>query len=91
MLREATRDLNCIHADAWAAEGGCDWGVHNDGVHANRIGNLLIAHRVLEAIVHGCPELAANVLRRDADTEWTRITGQIKDKVVEPVHRWEDA
>ncbi len=91
MLREAARQWHCIHADAWAAEGGCDWVVHPDGVHANRIGNLLIAHRVLEAIVHACPGLATNVHRRDADTEWTRITEQIKDKMVEPVHRWEDA
>jgi len=91
MLRETAKKLNCIHADAWAAEGGCDWVVHNDGVHANRIGNLLIAHRILEAIVHACPGLATNVQRRDADTEWTRIAENIKDQVVEPLHRWDDA
>ena len=91
MLRELAKDQGCIYADIWASEGECDWLVHDDGVHANKIGNLLIAHRVLEAIVHACPGLANNVQRRDAETKWTRIARSIRHKEVEPVHRWEDA
>jgi lysophospholipase L1-like esterase len=72
VLRGVARARGCAFADAWAPEGECEWVVHPDTVHANKIGNLLIAHKVLEAIVHAAPGIARNVHRRDARTEWTR-------------------
>lgn len=61
-----------VYADTFAAEGSCDHVIHPDGVHANKIGSLLIAHKVFEAIVHAAPGLADAVQKRDAANEWTR-------------------
>ncbi len=72
MLRSVAKAEGCVFADAWAAEGRCDHVVHPDTVHANKIGNLLIAHEVFKAIVHAAPGIARNVHRRDAGTDWTR-------------------
>jgi lysophospholipase L1-like esterase len=80
---EATRLYNCMlqdvadarglmYADVHSAEAGLPQVVNYDGVHANKIGNLLIAHRVFEALVRGCPGLARNVCRRDETSRWTR-------------------
>jgi lysophospholipase L1-like esterase len=62
----------CILADVWAAEGLADWLIHPDGVHANAVGSLLIAHRVFEAIAQNCSGLSNHTRALDADTEWTR-------------------
>jgi len=72
MLRAVAEAGGCVFADAWAAEGQRDYVVHPDTVHANKIGNLLIAHEVFKAIVHAAPGIARNAHRRDARTEWTR-------------------
>ena len=82
---EATKDYNaaiaelaerhdCILADVWAAEGLADHVIHQDGVHANAVGNLLIAHKVFEAIAQNCSGIAAHTRRLDSHTEWTRRT-----------------
>ena len=91
MLRQVAAGRRYIHADVWAAQGRCDWLVHNDGVHANKVGNLLIANRVLEAIIHACPGVARNLQQRDERTPWANNAQSFRHKVVEPVHRWEDA
>ena len=67
----------CILADVWAAEGLADWLIHPDGVHANAVGNLLIAHRVFEALAQNCSCLSAHTRAIDAGGEWTkRVTRQ---------------
>ena len=72
MLAAVARQRGCVYADVNVAEGGCDHVVHPDTVHANKIGNLLIAHKLFEAIVHAAPGMAIAVQRRDARTAWTR-------------------
>lgn len=90
----ATRDYNtmlchlaeknsCVYADVWRAEGQRDYVIHPDTVHANKIGNMLIAHKVFEVIVHATPGIAKNVQQRDATTEWTRQTMQSRNTGVE--------
>jgi lysophospholipase L1-like esterase len=79
-LRSLAKARGCVFADVWAAEGQADHVVHPDTVHANKLGNLLIAHEVFEAIVHAAPGIARNVQRRDAGTEWTRACLGIKKR-----------
>jgi len=72
MLLELAQDHGCLYADIWSAQGERDHTVHLDTVHANRIGNLLIAHEVFKTIVHGSPGMARRMMARDAGTEWTK-------------------
>ena len=78
MLSELAAQQGCAYADVWAAEGQKDYVVHPDTVHANKIGNMLIAHKVFEAIVHAAPGIASNVAERDAGTEWARETARMR-------------
>lgn len=70
--------FGCVVADAWASEGGlkggADWLIHHDGVHANRVGNMVIAHRIFETIAHHASGLTKKYFEEHADTEWTRET-----------------
>ena len=78
MLSELAAQQGCAYADVWAAQGQRDYVVHPDTVHANKIGNMLIAHKVFEAIVHAAPGIASNVAERDAGTEWARKTARMR-------------
>ena len=66
MLLELAAEKTCAYADVWGAEGQKDYVVHPDTIHANKIGNMLIAHKVFETIVHSAPGIAINVNKRDA-------------------------
>ncbi|MBN1348876.1 SGNH/GDSL hydrolase family protein [candidate division KSB1 bacterium] len=72
ILHDISQQTNCVYADVWRAEGEKAWVVHQDTVHANKIGNMLIAHAVFQATVHAAPGIAKNVRKRDAGTEWTK-------------------
>ncbi len=72
MLAELASEKGCAYADVWNAEGEKDWIIHQDTVHANKVGNMLIAHKVFECIVHAAPGITRNVEQRNSDTEWTR-------------------
>ncbi len=65
---------DCILADVWSAERLADHLIHQDGVHANAVGNLLIAHKVFEAIAQNCTGIAQHTHRLNANTQWTRST-----------------
>jgi lysophospholipase L1-like esterase len=73
-IRGLAEEYDCIFADVWSAEAGPDWVIHFDGVHANRIGNLLIGHKVFEAIAHHCSGLAEKVVKDGLPTQWTEDT-----------------
>ena len=73
-IAELAQRHDCILADVWAAEGLADHVIHQDGVHANAVGNLLIAHKVFEAIAVNCSGIAEHTQRLDSDTQWTRNT-----------------
>ncbi len=85
MIRDVAEASGCVYADVFSAEGQCDDVVHPDTVHANKIGNMLIANKVFEAIVHAAPGIAANVQARDAETDWTRECRKIQRSAAEPV------
>ena len=72
MIRNVADKEACAYADVWGAQGQRDYVVNPDTVHANKVGNMLIAHKVFEAIVHASPGLVDAVRARDEETEWTR-------------------
>jgi len=84
VIRQLAEDNGCILADVWAAEGEADWLIHPDGVHANMVGNMVIANRVFEAIAQNCSGLTLRTFREDADTEWTRNTMRAREEAGDP-------
>ena len=86
MLEELAEEKNCAYADVWGAEGQKDWLVHQDTVHANKVGNMLIAHKVFESIVHSAPGMTAKIHQRNESTEWTRGCLETQAQGVEKSH-----
>ena len=87
MLEALADERGLIYADVYGAEAGCAHVVHLDTVHANKIGNLLIAHRVFEAIARHCPGLAGSARRRDETTEWSKRIRPLLSAGREPSNR----
>jgi lysophospholipase L1-like esterase len=83
-IRGLAAEFDCILADAWAAEGGADWLIHYDGVHANQVGNLLLGHRVFEAIAQHSSGLTIPTFDQARDTEWSRETRRMRAEVGDP-------
>jgi lysophospholipase L1-like esterase len=77
--------LGCLYADVRSAEGPSDWVVHQDGVHANVVGNLLIANKIFEVLATNCSGLSTAVRTRDETTRWTAATRAERFGNVEPV------
>jgi lysophospholipase L1-like esterase len=74
----------CILSDVWEAEGGADWVINPDGVHANFVGNLLIAHRVFRDIAVNCSCLSMSTFEETEGTEWVRNTTSSRERVGDP-------
>lgn len=85
-LRELAGATGSIYADVWSAEGQCDYVIHPDTVHANKVGNMLIANKVFESIVHASPGIVENVQRRDAASAWAERAKARWLTEVEPSH-----
>ncbi|MCX6622831.1 MAG: SGNH/GDSL hydrolase family protein [Acidobacteria bacterium] len=79
-IRSLAREFDCVLADAWGSEGGADWLIHPDGVHANRIGNLLLGHRVFEAIAQHASGLTNREFALNRETRWTKHTTTSREK-----------
>ena len=71
-IRGLAADFDCIFADAWASEGLADWMVHYDGVHANKVGELVLGNRVFEAIAQHTSGLSNQTFEQERDTKWSR-------------------
>jgi lysophospholipase L1-like esterase len=61
VIKQLAEANACLLADIYEAEGGADWVVHSDTVHANDLGHRLIGHRVFEVIATNCSGVAAGV------------------------------
>jgi len=77
-------DMGALLADVWAAEGEADWLVNPDGVHANRVGNMLVAHEVFATLARNCSCLTNATFDADMDTNWTRSTTASRASVGDP-------
>jgi len=78
VIRQLAEATGCLLADIYEAQGGADWVVHPDTVHANDLGHRLIGHRVFEAIATNCSGIAAKVTAdlRGAAEEVARTMGE---------------
>lgn len=83
-IRSLADEYGCIVADIWAAEGGADWLIHPDGVHANKIGNLVIAHRLFEAIAQHASGLTNQTFARTRNTRYEQATTQKRAQFGDP-------
>lgn len=75
---------DCLLVDVWSAMNCADWLVHNDGVHANAVGNMIVAHEVFKVIASNCSCLSVMTNDIHKDSEWTRITKEMAYTRVEP-------
>lgn len=83
-IRGLASEFDCIVADVWAAEGAADWLVDPDGVHANRVGNLVIAHKIFEALAQHASGLAVHAFEELTDTQWRKDTTASRASVGDP-------
>jgi len=83
-IRNLAAEFDCILADVWSAEGGADWLIHYDGVHAHMVGNLLIGHRVFEAIAQHCSGLTLKTFAQERNTKWTERTTRRRAEAGDP-------
>src|SRR5208282_4425904 len=72
-IRGLAAEFDCILADVWAAEGLADWLLHYDGVHANKVGQLLIGNRVFEAIAQHASGLTDMTFDEEHNTTWSQM------------------
>jgi lysophospholipase L1-like esterase len=80
-IRRLAAEFDCILADIWDAEGRADWLIHYDGVHANKVGNLVIAHRIFEALAQHASGLTNWTFSQDRNTKWTQATTKMRADV----------
>lgn len=86
-IRTLAQEFDCVVADVWSAEGGADWLIDPDGVHANRVGNLVIAHRIFEAIAQHASGLTVKSFNDLVDTKWRKETTASRASVGDPFQK----
>ena len=84
-IAQVAEETGALLADVWGAEGEADWLIHQDGVHANAVGNIVIAHRVFEVIAGNCSCLSRRTTRSHEHTEWTRECREMNRQGIEPL------
>lgn len=72
---------------AGLAGGGADWLIHYDGVHANKVGNLVLGNKLFEAIAQHCSGLSQYVFQHERETEWTKMTTQKRAEAGDPFRK----
>jgi hypothetical protein len=87
VIRQLAEDNNCLLADVWEGEGLADWLIHPDGVHANVVGNIIIAHRVFEVLAQNCSGLTLYAHAQVENTDWTRHTTIARKEAGDPFMR----
>lgn len=83
-IRQLAAEFDCVLADVWEAELNADWLIHYDGVHSNKVGNLVIAHRVFQAIAQHASGMTRWTFQQDRGTKWTQETMKRRAKVGDP-------
>ena len=86
-IAKVAAETDSLLADVWSAEGEADWLIHQDGVHANAVGNLVLAHRVFEVLAANCSGLTRKTAAAHEDTAWTRECRAMNQEGIEPLDR----
>jgi lysophospholipase L1-like esterase len=84
-IRDLAERTGCLYADVYSAQGRADWLVHQDSVHAHKVGNLVIAHKIFEVLANHCSGLSQAVNARNESSEWTRKTRDVQKATIQPV------
>ena len=88
-IRSLAVKFDAVLADVWEGESGVDWFIHPDGVHANRVGNMIIGHRVFEAIARHASALSRATFEQHEHTQWTQETTGVRERDGDPfVKTW---
>ena len=87
-IRELAVQQECLLSDIWESQGQADWLLHPDGVHANVVGNLLIAHRVFEDLAGHCSGLTFRAYWEAARAEWTAQAMAAREACGDPFDPW---
>ncbi len=88
-IKGLAAQYDCILADVWSAERLADWLMFYDGVHANKVGQMLIGNRVFEAIAQHASGLTNWTLEQGKNTPWAESTRRARAKVGDPyVKSW---
>jgi len=87
VIRQLAEDNDCLLADVWKGEGLADWLIHPDGVHANVVGNIIIANRVFEVLAQNCSGLTLHAHAQAENTDWTRYTTEARKEAGDPFTR----
>ncbi len=86
-IRGLAAEFDCILADIWRAEDQADWLIGYDGVHANKVGQLVIANRVFEAIAQHASCLTNWAFQQERDTQWTERTTKSRSRSGDPFRK----
>jgi lysophospholipase L1-like esterase len=86
-IRGLASEFDCILADVWASEGLADWLINYDGVHANKVGELLIGNRIFEALAQHASGLSDWTFERDRDTEWSQMARKKRAEAGDPFEK----
>jgi lysophospholipase L1-like esterase len=86
-IRGLAAEFDCILADIWASEGMADWLIHFDGVHANKVGQIVIANRVFEALAQHASGLTNWVFEQEHDTPMTQRTMKRRSDAGDPFQK----
>jgi lysophospholipase L1-like esterase len=58
VISQVAATEECLFVDVLAANGETDWMVHYDGIHANDLGDRIIANQIFEVLAQHCSGLA---------------------------------
>ncbi|HUZ47984.1 MAG TPA: GDSL-type esterase/lipase family protein [Terriglobia bacterium] len=86
-IRGLAAEFRCILADIWRAEDQADWLIGYDGVHANKVGQLVIANRVFEAIAQHSSCLTNWTFQQERGTQWTERTTESRSQSGDPFRK----
>jgi lysophospholipase L1-like esterase len=87
-IKALAKEQGCLLADVWEAEGQADWLIHPDGVHANKVGNILIGNRVFEVIAKNGSALSNSAYERDLPAKWTQELMGMRQSCGDPHRAW---
>jgi lysophospholipase L1-like esterase len=86
MLRDLAAERGYLYSDIYGAQAMTDHIIHADAVHANKVGNMILANKIFETIVLGCPGIVTKCNQRDATTDWTKYVLEWQSRCVEQSH-----
>jgi lysophospholipase L1-like esterase len=67
LISDIAQTKDCLFVDLLEAYGETEWMVHDDGVHANDLGHLIIANKVFEVLAQNCSGLAKHTKNKEHD------------------------